>query len=559
MSKRVLFILLALILFRLGTATALDDSLPPPPDYEGSPEDDHPVPIEEIQSDLEALSSAPQIKLRLRLSRSHPLLDRQAGLVRQSYLMESVTVSNARLTGHLTIEKDPGEASPTDFLAGYLEIRRLRDTGSLVFGHYRPGYGQGLVFSRWSRNVFSPEVSARQDAPSVGFTSTGENSALRGLFVSMPSGALELSAMVSDNRFDATLGPDGRVEARRETGRHVTTGELKARDAQRERLAGLHWRVGRGAAGLGGSALLAKLSPPFSVSRARAASYGPHGDRVAIAAVDWNTDALLPVQLFGEYACGGMRRSALLAGAILRRRTTDVRLLVRYYSAEYGSPYGAGFSSSGESTNEAGLLARMRWHPRRSTVIGVWWDAYRQPTISLSRQSTSAGSRFGLSAQCRPGRGIAAVTALGVRTSASGRPPRAIFLRSSATGEVKWAPVEWCQASAHAELTRAQRILEAPAGGSNARLGVRINPARSCLFEWRMSRFDIEAYDARITEVDYEAPSATAPDILTSTGTRHHVRLSYQGHRLAWSASYRFRQPLGRPKSRLFVQTDVSM
>lgn len=559
MSKRVLSILPALILFCLKTATALDDSLPPPPDYEDSSDDDHPLPIEEVQNDLEALPSTPQIKFRLRLSRSRPLLDRQAGLVRKSYLMESVTLSSDRVIGHLTVEKDPGEASPTDFLAGYLEIRRFRDTGSLVFGHYRPGYGQGLVFSRWSRDVFSPEVSVRQDAPSAGFTSTGENSALRGVFVSMPSGALHLSAMVSDSRFDASLGSDGRVEARRETGRHVTTGERNARDAQRERLAGLHWRVGHGAAGFGGSALLAKLSPPFVTSGARAGNYGPHGDRVAITGVDWDTDALLPVRLFGEYAYGGMRRSALLAGAILRRRTTDLRLLARYYSADYGSPYGAGFSSSGESTNEAGLLARMRWRPCRSTAIGVWWDAYRQPAVSPAGQSTSAGSRFGLSAQCRPGRGISAVAAFGARTSASGRPPRAVFLRCSTTGDVKWAPLEWCQASGHVELTRARRILEAPACGSNARLGLRINPARSCLLEWRISRFDTEAYDARITEVDYDAPSAAAPDILISTGTKHHVRLSYQGHRLAWSASYRFRQPLGRPKSRLFVQTDVSM
>ena len=52
----------------------------------------------------------------------------------------------------LLVERDPGEPSWTDFVAFYLRWSSPTRPIEVVAGDLRPGFGQGLLFSRTSRN-----------------------------------------------------------------------------------------------------------------------------------------------------------------------------------------------------------------------------------------------------------------------------------------------------------------------------------------------------------------------------------------------------------------------
>ncbi|MGE5411766.1 MAG: helix-hairpin-helix domain-containing protein, partial [Clostridiales bacterium] len=142
--------------------------------------------------------------------------------------------------GALT-EKDPGENSLADFSSFYFSAKDKDDSRMIILGDYKEEFGQGLVMwggysSNKSQEIYS---SLRNDRNLHAYTSTNENSFLRGLAAYLDKKIYRLSSFVSYNAFDAVVNDSaGYVTSLPSNGYHRTDSEKKNEDKVKELLLG---------------------------------------------------------------------------------------------------------------------------------------------------------------------------------------------------------------------------------------------------------------------------------------------------------------------------------
>ena len=127
------------------------------------------------------------------------------------------------------VERGPGEPRWNDFSTFYLRWSSLARPIEVVVGDLRPGFGQGLLFSRSSRNgagVWRP----RADHPRLGYRSSGENDAFRGLGVRGRAGLLSWALLGGRGQRDARVDETGTVTSLPSSGIHVTRVEQMGRN-----------------------------------------------------------------------------------------------------------------------------------------------------------------------------------------------------------------------------------------------------------------------------------------------------------------------------------------
>ncbi|MDP4196173.1 MAG: helix-hairpin-helix domain-containing protein [Bacteroidota bacterium] len=142
--------------------------------------------------------------------------------------------------GALT-EKDPGENSLVDFSSFYFSAKDKDNSRMIILGDYKEEFGQGLVMwggynSNKSKEIYS---SLRNDRNFHAYTSTNENSFLRGLAACYDKKSYRLSSFVSYNALDAVVNDSaGYVTSLPSSGYHRTNSEKKNEDKVNELLLG---------------------------------------------------------------------------------------------------------------------------------------------------------------------------------------------------------------------------------------------------------------------------------------------------------------------------------
>jgi hypothetical protein len=404
--------------------------------------------------------------------------------------------------------------------------------------------------------IFSPDLFKRHDAATIGYTSTSENGALRGIALTKTAGPLTLCGFISRNHFDASTGRNGVIFGRRESGLHVTPGERAGEDAQQERLVGWRWRITHRRITLGGTGLLVRFSPPFGVRDPQKDPFDFQGDQLQLTGLDWDTTIIPRTSLFGEIVVTGRRHTAHLVGTRLSLPDADIRLLIRYYAPSFYTPYGAGISALGVTGTESGMLSSIRWRPIRSMTITAWADRFRRPGGVSSPSSIVAGTRFGLLGHRRLGRHWTTDLSIRLKFDTRGTSQTESTLKRTVRGEVTWEPEDRIRAKV--EVTHVHQKRDDPSQGSASYLDLRVGPLRGYTIRWRTTTFIIGSYDARITEIEYDAPGAIVPVIMTRPGIKHHIVTSYRRNDRQWSVSYRLKRDRASTSARLFFQTDMS-
>ena len=89
----------------------------------------------------------------------------------------------------LVTEKDPEEAHAYDFVAGYVELRERWGFDQIVVGDFRPGFGQHVLLSRSDRSMDGLGFVKKRSTTQVGYRSSAETGALRGLFLRKTRGS----------------------------------------------------------------------------------------------------------------------------------------------------------------------------------------------------------------------------------------------------------------------------------------------------------------------------------------------------------------------------------
>ena len=180
----------------------------------------------------------PRVRTRLRITRpsNHPTAWPNLRLYQRS------EVATRHAEGVFLTERDPLEGRLTDFLSGYLRVSAVPGLQRVLVGDFRPGYGQGLLFSRHNRSATGLERARPMNVRRVGYRSAIEDGALRGVFAESRSGRITWTAMFARNRWDAAIDSAG-VAAIRTADLHVTRTQRERRGKLRENLAALRSHV----------------------------------------------------------------------------------------------------------------------------------------------------------------------------------------------------------------------------------------------------------------------------------------------------------------------------
>ncbi|KER09613.1 MAG: hypothetical protein HY22_10185 [[Candidatus Thermochlorobacteriaceae] bacterium GBChlB] len=314
------------------------------------------------------------------------------------------------------IEKDVGEQSLADFTSATLAVKDIYNLKSLIVGDFNLSIGQGVAMNTGRAFFKSAEavVSVKQSAKIVRpYTSTVEQSFLRGAAAEVQFGDLTLIGFYSQNAFSASLN-DTAFSSLNTDGLFRTESEIARKQNVGETLFGGHaaysFLVGSATLNLGGTFYRTQYREPFVPSNQLENFYRFRGSAVSVSSV--NVDAVWGnVAAFGEAAYSLEQKSL---SAIVGVQTELMRgikgvILFRQFAKDYFAPRANAFaeSSSGATgRNETGLYLGIDAKLSTEIKVRAYYDYYLFPFISSTRVLPSAGDDMVLQVSYKPRRDI---------------------------------------------------------------------------------------------------------------------------------------------------------
>ncbi len=477
--------------------------------------------IEELESSLADRPSSQRLALRWRLQGASPKLRRTRIYQRLEWRW------GLGCEVYLITERDPGEPGWADFAAFYLQWKSVLRPLELVAGNLRPGFGQGIVFSRAQDRGGIPSLSMGGDSERLGHRSSAENPVLRGVAVRYRRMGFAGVVLGGQMLLDARVGEDGRVTSLPVSGLHVTEREREGRALLRGRLLGVRLRY------LAEWLQAGLVMQNMSFGRAldlRRPERTPWAFRGKVQRL-WALDAQIaagPGRGFVEVALDRRGNWGLLGGVRLGLNQVRLSALLRHYAPGFHSFYGGAASSVG-MRNEQGF---------QLTLVGrrsIWqWrlylDQYRRPQPVYFSPLPQVSEVWGLE--------------LGRRLRLDWR-LRAVYqqrLRPSSQERGRRARIELEQG------TRLRLRLEGrwwkdreEEWGSMASLRWKDKwESWSCVFHF--SRFRTPSYGTRIYEFEYDLPGAVSIRPLYGSGWRFYSLVGVKWGGFQFSGRYRLQR-----------------
>ncbi len=280
-------------------------------------------------------------------------------------------------------DRDAGEAAAIDRIGGCMRYEGAGILRTALLGDFTVNAGQGLVFWKtggWSKGAETVSSQKRADVLLRPHLSSGVNASMRGVAVQLGGAGWDAAAFAAatslDASIDTTTGLPGSFDA---SGLHRTATELSRRAAVQERITGAVVRVMReiGVARLTIGAA-ASLS---SVDRAPIGGPLPPLD-AGRTLIGCHADLHLPgANIYGELARAPDADLAGIVGIVARLGTPmTVSLLYRSYAPGFRSMHGNGWGEqSGATANETGLYLGVRLRVARGLLIAAYADQFRFP------------------------------------------------------------------------------------------------------------------------------------------------------------------------------------
>ena len=463
-------------------------------------------------------------KTRLRLSETSADPNGLQAL-RISHRSEAALPNLAELS--VLTERDPGEPDLTDFWTGYLVTSRIPGTDRLVFGDFRPGFGQGLILSRYYRTASTLDAARPRTSRRVAYRSSVENGAFRGLYAERTWRTLAFSVIISRNSWDAQVDEAG-AEIKIGGLHSSKTGQMR-KDMLGERTIGL--RVSRDlAGGTFGATLLQSRFSPSVVLHDR-----PTGQS-SLVGVDWSL-RVRQFAFFGECARSTESQLAWTAGILSKGDRFRLVGLARRYGPRFQSLRGKGFSAySGSPKNEWGIFLGGEWKPGGRTKLEASLDRYGRirPERPALLPARGARARFRLTR--RLGQALRFRLASGARIQI----PSETGSRRRIRGDLSWSG-DRSQLQAWTErswLTYSNRGASGLAGGFNVQMG---RPSGFRVDIWGAT-FWISGYDARIFTFVPSVWGGSQLLTLTGRGNAGGIRAGWRGERCRITVRYAVRR-----------------
>ena len=454
----------------------------------------------------------PSVRTSLRITRPTNHSDAWSNL----RLYQRTVIAVLRVEGVFLTERDPLEVRLADFLTGYVRVASVPGLRRLLAGDFRPGYGQGLLFSRHNRSATGLEWARPTSVRTVGNRSAIEDGALRGVFAEGRSGRVTWTAMGARNRWDAAIDSSG-VAAIRTADLHVTQTQRERRGRLRENVAALRSGVELPAGRIGATFVRTTFTPALQ-----------HVRRRHSAGMDWNLRGNR-MNLFGEIAASGGTAVAWLTGARTGIDRLKLVILARRYPPGFSSLRGGPFSAY-SGGNEWGLFAGAVWRAGRKTRFQATLDRHGRVAPEGRYTLPPRGERFAFEMRRRLSNARVRLT-LNTRrqtVATSGitgtRHQRRARLRMS-------VPRSYARLNLWVEGTGTRSPVRKSSGRA-AGMDLRVQRGAGLRADAWMALFDVSHYDARIYTFEPDVWGGSRMQLLSGKGRTAGIRITCKGSRI---------------------------
>ncbi len=267
------------------------------------------------------------------------------------------TAAGDNFTAGMVVDRDPFETRALDLISFHSSITFDSGRTRIILGDFRPGFGQNLVFSRYTRSYIDGlSVMAREPRRLVN-TQFEEASFLRGAHVSVNRGPVKIQAWGSSRALDATLDAAGNAVTIRDSGIHET-GNNRSNLDENLFSGRVSCQLDSGIS-LGLTGVTAEYTPSLARKDGERYLNDHSGSRFRNISVD-AAYAFGNVTAFLEHAGNPGSGRATAGGIQIREHGFGASVAGREYSPQYWAPRSTGISSFGKTANEKGIYSAVQ-------------------------------------------------------------------------------------------------------------------------------------------------------------------------------------------------------
>jgi hypothetical protein len=312
----------------------------------------------------------------------------------------------------LSLENDPGEPirwAPkfkwygTGFQSAYFQLENKGIIKNIIVGDFIANWGQGLVFGggfSMGKSRQTTSVHKKLSTGLIPYRSTMENGFMRGVGISLHSGSIRISTLISSKSIDANSNESGQITSLVTSGLHRSNLELSKRMKVSKKTAGLNINFNpphsKFEAGISGAFTHYDQSFNPEERPENRFKYSGQTNFVSGAYAEYRHRNFI---LFGEGAMTDKRALGIIAGGLANlSHHIDAIVMFRKYAPDFISPYAANaFRESSQAQNEQGFYWGFRYSQSKKLMIGAYADIFNYPWLKRAVSSPSIGSDYMIS------------------------------------------------------------------------------------------------------------------------------------------------------------------
>lgn len=451
--------------------------------------------------------------------------------------------TDVKFQGNVTLEKDPGETSLTDFKSFSFMMSDYKFVNKIVAGDFLLNFGQGLAM--WSSLAFSKGTNTVNGVKKRGretnlYTSVNEAQFFRGGMADLQFGDFNVIGFASFRSLSATVDTlfDG-VTSFKIDGLYRTPTERDRRNSVDETMIGGRVVYKKPGLRLGTTYWNSTFSKGIIPDSTREL-YNFRGDKADMLGLDYDY-VFENMNFYGEFARSQSGAIASINAVQLNfLQIADVVFSYRDYPEDFAPLHSYGFGErSGDARNERGFYAGITSRPIRGLRLAAYYDVFKFPYRSFFQPTAINGNEVLVNAEWRAGRGLELYLRYkneNKELSRSvldefGRDVRKIDNRNQSNIRIGF----------NYELSRSVRVrsryeyvfvdYELFGGNNKGYLfftDLRMIPVTGMSLETRFTFFETDAYDSRVYQFENDLRGLFTNVALFGKGTRWYFLAKYK-------------------------------
>jgi hypothetical protein len=313
--------------------------------------------------------------------------------------------------GNITLEKDAGETSYTDFSSGYLQLNNWKFVKKILVGDYILNFGQGLglwTSLSYSKGSEAIDIIKKRSFNIDSYRSTNEVQFFRGAATNVELKNYNLFFFYSNNYFDASIDTTfDEVSSIYFDGYHRTISEQNRKNSGMEQLIGGRVFADYGFLRLGATYWTSQFSKPILPDDSTTQLYNFSGTKANMMSLDYDL-TYKNFNLFGEFARSQSSNIVgLSALQITLTKSASAIFLYRNYPENFAPVHSFGFGeNNGNTQNENGIYAGLSLKPLKGFSIDTYFDQFKFPYRTYYNPAPTTGNDFLLNSEYKISKGF---------------------------------------------------------------------------------------------------------------------------------------------------------